>query len=338
MPKEQLGQRIICRQCSTELVAGPAEQAVEPAESSQPVAAEIDIDEEGLQPEPPPERLEVYKAALEKPLPPEIPHDDWVLPPEGVALTWAFFSGVFTFPWWPNAIGKWTFFSIFLSITGLLAVQIMTALASAWPLAVVLAIVASLVGVFAFSYGAACMVDIVVNTAYNNDKAADWPDVDWRDRLAVFVRVGYLLVFSIVPAAALASVLSLAPLGANAFNSVFAVGTFVLFPIIFLSSMEADSIWPLSAPTWRSLKIAWPGWLVFYAVSALLGFGVFVVDIAATAAIETLAPLVVGPFAAAALFIYARLLGRLAWFIRHGEGDDARLNRRYADPAPNGEE
>ena len=178
-------------------------------------------------PEPPPERIEVYKAALEHPPPPETPPEEWVLPPEGIALKWAFFSGVFTFAWWPNAVGKWIFLSIFLSIAGCIASLIESAFAVGGEMGVVsaacFALVAFMVGLFACSYGAACMVDIIVNTAYNNDKAADWPDKDWRERLMVFVRVGYLLVWSIVPAAAIASLVSQTSLGTAGFNAIFAL-------------------------------------------------------------------------------------------------------------------
>ena len=127
-------------------------------------------------------------------------------------------------------------------------------------------------------------------------------------------------MWSIVPAAAIASVLSATPLAAGQFNAIFVAGTFVLFPIILLSSMEADSIWPLSLPTWRSLITAWPGWAVFYAVSALMALGLAIAVAAAIAALGKLGPLVFCPIAAAALFSYARLLGRLAWFIRHARG------------------
>nr|ALS90503.1 MetaGeneMark_Unknown Function [uncultured bacterium] len=324
------------------MVAGPDQPSGEPiaeeSASAQSAAQDIDLAEEELVPEPPPERIEIYRKSLEQPPPAKKPHDDWVRPPEGVALTWAFFSGVFSYAWWPNAIGKWIFLSICLSLAGCVAVWIMTAFEAFWPGAVVLAIVASLVGVFGLSFAAACMVDIIVNTAYNNDKAGDWPDADWRERLIVSVRVGCLLVLSILPAAAIATMLSVTPLGAGQFHPIFALCTFLLFPIILLSSMEADSIWPLSLPTWRSLATAWPGWVVFYATAAALAGGVAMVTAASIAAVESLAPLIFCSVAAAALFSYARLLGRLAWFIRHGEGDDARLNSRYSDRAEQSDE
>ncbi len=219
--RERVGQRILCRQCSTELVAGLAELPGEQI-AKQAAAENKDLAEEELVPDPPPERIEIYRAALEAGPKKEIPHEDWVLPPEGFALSWAFFSGVFSFAWWPNAVGKWIFLSIFLSIAGCLAGLVMLAFEAGGHMGIVsagsLALAAFFIGLFALSYGAACMVDIIVNTAYNNDKAADWPDFDWRERLVVFVRVGYLLVWSIVPAAAIASLLSLTPLGAAKFQ------------------------------------------------------------------------------------------------------------------------
>ena len=188
-----------------------------------------------------------------------------------------------------------------------------------------------MIGLFALSYGAACFVDIIVNTAYNTDKAADWPDIDWRERLIIFVRMIYLLALAIVPAAAIAKILSVTPLGVGRFSAIFVAGTFLLFPIVLLSSMEADSIWPLSLPTWRSLKTAWPGWAVFYAAAMVLIMVVLAINAAAMAAFGVLAPLIACPVGAAALFSYARLLGRLAWFIRQAEAEDPRMNEGFAE-------
>ena len=53
--------------------------------------------------------------------------------------------------------------------------------------------------------------------------------------------------------------------------------------------MEADSIWPFSAPTWRSLITAWPGWVVFYALAAVLAAGVAIVVAISIAALGKLA-------------------------------------------------
>lgn len=334
VPREQLNQRILCRQCSTALVAGPEEQATEQPASSEPTVPDLDVADDELQPEAPVERIEIFKEALANPPPPEPRHDDWVMPAIGKSLSWAFFSGVFTYAWWPNAVGKWIFLSVVSSVSGLLLSIVPSAIAAGGPMGGaaggLFGIGGLLIGMFALSYGAACFVDIIVNTAYNTDKAADWPDIDWRERLIIFVRMIYLLTLAVVPAAAIAKILSVTPLGVGRFGAIFVSGTFLLFPIMLLSSMEADSIWPLSLPTWRSLKTAWPGWAVFYSAAALLIMAVLAINAIAIAALGVLAPLIACPISAAALFSYARLLGRLAWFIRRAESDDPRLNEGFA--------
>ena len=89
-----------------------------------------------LQPEPPVERIEIFKEALSNPPPPEKPHDDWVMPAIGKSLSWAFFSGVFTFAWWPNAVGKWIFLSVVSSISGLLLSIVEFAIVAGGPMGV----------------------------------------------------------------------------------------------------------------------------------------------------------------------------------------------------------
>ncbi len=88
----------------------------------------------------------------------------------------------------------------------------------------------------------------------------------------------------------------------------------VLFPVLLLSAMEADSfLIPYSPPVLLTLVRHWRTWASFYVItltmmllfSAILELGHSVAPY--------LTALLSGPVAAALILIYARLLGRLAW-------------------------
>jgi hypothetical protein len=88
---------------------------------------------------------------------------------------------------------------------------------------------------------------------------------------------------------------------------------FIVYPLITLAAMEADSWLPLSPAIFRTLQTHLWAWAIFYAESAL----VFVVWCVLAVAGAVLAgwwsvPVTTGLLAAVAI-IYARLLGRLAW-------------------------
>jgi hypothetical protein len=63
----------------------------------------------------------------------------------------------------------------------------------------------------------------------------------------------------------------------------------------------------------------WKGWLVFYFASALLFVALFGIAYYAIKNLGGVGGLVVGPLLAAAIFIYGRLLGRLAWLILNND-------------------
>jgi hypothetical protein len=92
------------------------------------------------------------------------------------------------------------------------------------------------------------------------------------------------------------------------------VAFFLLYPICLLSSMEANSPWlPLTKPILHSVVTLWWGWLVFYALAAAVLGGWLALIVVGSWLQPFLAGLLGGPVLAAAILIYARLLGRLAW-------------------------
>jgi hypothetical protein len=89
---------------------------------------------------------------------------------------------------------------------------------------------------------------------------------------------------------------------------------FVLFPISLLSALEANSIWaPLTLPIVTSLfRWCWC-WLMFYTLTALIAAGLVAAVVYAGESGTDWLLLLLGPLVAAAILIYFRLLGRLAW-------------------------
>ena len=88
---------------------------------------------------------------------------------------------------------------------------------------------------------------------------------------------------------------------------------FVAFPYITLSAMEAESWAPTSAAVFRTLQTHLWAWAIFYAESALLVVVWLVASVVGALVSEAWAVIMPCPLLAAAIIIYARLMGRLAW-------------------------
>ncbi len=76
----------------------------------------------------------------------------------------------------------------------------------------------------------AVLVDITVNAAHNIDKAHDWPNADYRERLMFLVRVVWVATLSGMAASGLTLIFSL--LG-EVFYLLFFPAFGLLFPILF---------------------------------------------------------------------------------------------------------
>ncbi|MGQ0635182.1 MAG: hypothetical protein ACT4QC_11270 [Planctomycetaceae bacterium] len=231
---------------------------------------------------------------------------------------WTFFSSVFTFPWEQQVVLRWGFLTAGFAVVLILATTVVSTVGKAEG---GLAIVA--LGFFALpliwmllltvSYAAACALCIVESTAAGLGKVESWPDPYWKDWMFQFLHVAWVAA---LPAAAAYALAKLAAWQGLAFWPVLWGSLFVLFPIVLLSALEAGSLWaPMTPVVLKSLISLWWGWLVFYlltvalaaVLAALVYFGFPRSDYGTALALS--------PLLAAAILIYARLLGRLAWRI-----------------------
>jgi len=93
------------------------------------------------------------------------------------------------------------------------------------------------------------------------------------------------------------------------------IGVWLLFPILLLSFLERGSfVNPASGAVWRSLVVAWPGWLGFYLLSAILWSVAIGLDWALVHHGRHIGAIVSAGILCATLMIYFRMLGRLGWY------------------------
>ncbi len=257
---------------------------------------------------------------------------------------WTFFSGVFTFPWWPLSLLPWLVLSLGLILTGGASWLIAAGYASGTPMGTVMAGIFGIgwiwLALLTFSYAAACLFAVIEMTAYNFDRRDDWPEPDWRERTTHLVWVGWCAGIAIMVGVGIAEFTRDPTLIAGAqFFATAGVVVLLIFPIFLLSTLEANSmLWIISGPIWRSLATQFVHWALFYILSiglfaglgwlfGLLGSRGYLIVI-----------LVGAPLEAAAILIYGRLIGRLAWRIMRPGETERQAHRdamnRGDSPAP----
>jgi len=173
---------------------------------------------------------------------------------------------------------------------------------------------------------------IIRDTAEGNDQIVNWPDDMFLDWLGES--------FYVINSLVLCMLIGLTSAEAVDFSGVLGwlgppICCFALFPLMLLSMLETDSpLRPFSLPVWQSLLWAWWGWALFYFEAAVL-----VVVLGRVAQeILVLGGLAAMPLAVAVLvamlMIYARLLGRLAWYC--GRGAKPRVQTGLEEDLPGG--
>ncbi len=224
---------------------------------------------------------------------------------------WTFFSGVYTFPFYSNSLAKWIVLSVFSAIVLFLVGVALEAgshrnIASLASAIFLLGVVGT-VGMVCLAAICGAMLAIFTDTAYGYDQVENWPDavfIDW-------VTDAFFLINSVclsaIPVGCLAWVLGSREI---LLGPLLPASLIVLAPIVLLSMLETGlSLNPFSVIVWQSLFKVWRAWGLFYVETAIIAAAVG--SLAALGGLE-MAPLL-APLLIAALMIYFRLLGRLAW-------------------------
>ncbi len=231
-----------------------------------------------------------------------------------------FLAGVLRFPWYLQSLAPWLLCAMAIALS-MLAVMLAIWLADTGLALVAYALRLSIfwVIILAMSYLSGCLLAIVEGTANGYDEITDWPAGDWRDYLFSLAYSAGMLVPTALVAVA---VYWLIPL--ETWVLPMAIGI-LCYPFFLLSAMEnGTALRVFSKPILRTYIDLWWGWGIVYSISAGM-FGLWTIWFVRAFPDAPFATVVLAsPVLAAILFIYSRLLGRLAWWSQHvaAETDD----------------
>ena len=193
--------------------------------------------------------------------------------------------------------------------------------AGTWTGSMVMAGFAAVLGSMWLVVASAFLLSILQDSAAGNEKVENWPDVIFLDWIADCLYVAV----SLFVAGAIGVGLAWLCGGVGPGTWVFIpLSLYLFFPVVQLSTLELQSpLLPLSPIVLRSLFTSWTAWAVFYIETGLLGatfVGLLALVRLIVASVKEpgLQLLLLGVFTVAAafvasLFLYYRLLGRLAW-------------------------
>ncbi len=186
------------------------------------------------------------------------------------------------------------------------------------PLMVACSVVGVIVGVCWLGWFTDSLFTVAETTSVGVHRIEEWPQCAWWDGFGSRSTLFVVNALAIAAVAAYELDRCVTGLGLPQWLVIASVVA-LLFPLILLSMMEADStLQPISFPVWQSLFTDWPAWGLFYLTSTSL------VDSIAWAVWRTWqwagdpfrlfawhGPML-APILAAGLLAYFRLLGLLA--------------------------
>jgi hypothetical protein len=250
---------------------------------------------------------EVELLTREAPLPPP-PHPLW--------------SGIYTFPWRPENLGVWFYLGLNLTLLALMATAMVAILNVGGVVTIAVPLLIPLLGlVFLWTgiYASGCFLATVEDTAAGNDKVA-WPQGGGLvDGLGKFLFLFWLAGCGGVPAFLfwLGNAGRAEP-GDPQWIWPLIPGV-VLFPILVLSALTADSWWMLLDPKVIVSLLRKPLALLLMTVPALFLLlpCVWISYVIVTRPNFLLAA-AAGWVWSAFLLIYGRILGRTGWLLIRG--------------------
>ena len=242
-----------------------------------------------------------------------------------------FASGVLLFPWKLSSLPSWTALSVFLVPLGALlgiGAYLMSGLNLGSMVLAILIVPIVCAFVWSMSYAAACAMGIMQDTVAGLIEVEQWPEGSVRDRMGPMVYIAFEFFIGAAAAAGPAWLVGLAfgPLWSGV---ALAALTAFTFPFFLLSALEADTpLTPYSPVILGSVVKLWWAWLLV-AVESLIVVGLFAGLTALSGLASPFAIVLVGaPALASAMFIIARLYGRLAWRIGEWEAEKRRRKKK----------
>lgn len=231
---------------------------------------------------------------------------------------WPLLSGWLSFLRGPDVVARWITLSILLPIFGAIAAMGFSMLFSGYGAIMGLPMMCAAAAGLTLCFGAAaaCAIAIITESSEGNDHIMAWPSnnpIDWMGEAI------YLLVTLLASAAPGYLLVQLAGPEPSGVLLGMLVSAWVLLPVILLSTLEGSSPFALVMPGVVGSLRDWIGsWALFYLLSAAF-------MTAAAVALGLLASQGVAWLSVGGLVLvgvsgaYFRLLGRLAWRVRHEE-------------------
>jgi DNA-directed RNA polymerase subunit RPC12/RpoP len=163
------------------------------------------------------------------------------------------------------------------------------------------------------------LVVVVTESSAGHSRVHNWPPANFMESMPELLCVLVAAVASAAPGFAIGQMVT----GVVCQKVLWTVGSFwLLFPFVLLSQLAASSPWAmLSGPLFGTGFRRPFSSLLFYCESALL-FCVGLALIVATAPLRPSLPVLFAPFYVAELFLYGRLIGR--WGLVHAEAAQAK--------------
>jgi DNA-directed RNA polymerase subunit M/transcription elongation factor TFIIS len=310
---ELIGKHVRCPDCfKPVLVVAPVEA---PPPKKLAPAGEYNLDA------PPPENP---LAALV----PTTPRAEPILEPEPLpppAPSLWYWTGIFSFPWYPETVSRWmtlTLFAVFANGVAAYGVGVIAEMAAggnalgnigaAIKVAFTIAL-AAISWLLMLAYGSGCVVAIIRDTASGNDDVADWHDTEFPEAMARALDV----LFPMAGAGALGfgAYLVLLPLVGGPWASVAGglVGLF-LYPIMLVSALENGAFWVVvSGSTLRLIFGFFSGWLLVNLEMAVVTGAWLQFTRIGSHYLPIITAILGAPLYAAVLMIDARLLGRFLY-------------------------
>jgi hypothetical protein len=229
-----------------------------------------------------------------------------------------FAEGVWGFPWRVENIPRLVMLAAGTALTlALLTLALQFAAqndATSQVFALLLTMNTFLLGMFTASFGAACLLPILESTAAGGDEV-EWPSPGLIERLWPLWIAGFPLSVALTLGWLVGLPLTwIVDWWGQAVMML--LGALLLYPVFQLSSLTAgSSLQILARPILASLRTCRATWLVFLGFSAALAAVVALMTLPLLALSPWLGIAVAGPVLAIALFVYARLLGRLGWVV-----------------------
>lgn len=233
---------------------------------------------------------------------------------------WPFWTGVFTFlgyqGTWPWIVGL-TLGLLFVLPVMLFGLALMglpnmgAAVAVPWMAAMIFVATSTTLFLLWCIVACAPLLPVIQDTAEGADQIASWPEAVFTDWAFDFLYFVNAFVVSVLPGVVAYQFLSEAD---PRVGLAIPASVFFLFPVALLSMLDAGSPFvPVSGPVWGSVFSTCWAWAIFYLETGviLLAFLAFF-----GAVLYLLGPwgsLLIAPVAVAVMFVYCRLLGRVAW-------------------------